>query len=132
MIRGAVPVFSNMAVLLTGLEVPTIVFGNVRLVVGRVTTGEDTDTTDSTTEVALYVTFHPKPVERVGRLVVPKVPPTEPAVKIVNVLLRAGLKELIRVTFSVPASVAVPVALTESNELVPPIFTSNAAVLPWL
>ena len=53
MVKGPVPVFSNMAFRLTGLEVPTIVFGKVKLVVGRVTTGEDTDTTDSTTEVEL-------------------------------------------------------------------------------
>jgi NADPH-dependent glutamate synthase beta subunit-like oxidoreductase len=53
MVKGAVPVFSNVAVRLTGLEVPTIVFGNARLVVGRVTTGDVRVTTDSTTEVEL-------------------------------------------------------------------------------
>ena len=71
------------------------------------------------------MTFHPKPVERAGRLVVPKVPLTERAVRTLNVLLRAGLKELIRVTFRVPASVAAPVVVRVSNcpALVPPILT---------
>lgn len=52
-VKGAVPVFCNVAVRLIGLEVPTIVLGNERLVVDSVATGEATDTTDSTTEVEL-------------------------------------------------------------------------------
>jgi len=52
-VKGAVPVFCNMMVRLTGLEEPTIVFGNDKLVAESVATGEATVTTDSTTDVAL-------------------------------------------------------------------------------
>jgi len=62
------------------------------------------------------------------------VPETADAVRMVNVFPNAGEKGLIRLTFSAPASVAVPVKVTESNcpAPVPPIFTLKAPAELWV
>jgi hypothetical protein len=66
-------------------------------------------TTDSTTDVDPYVTVQLRLEGSVGRLVTASWPVTDPAVKIVNWLPPAGTKPLIKLTFSTPFRLAVPV-----------------------